>query len=111
MHHLLHQPPRFSVLLHQHMRSVSPVQVPVFQAMDLAVFVHLCAQLVAVSAPAELPTPIPFNLVGECMRFYVIKAERVKLSVFQVFLPLLPLAVDQLLTTLFFLYCSNVVPF
>jgi hypothetical protein len=37
-------------------------------------FVNVCAKLVAGSAPAELPTPVPFWLVVECMRFYVVKA-------------------------------------
>ena len=93
------------------MRTVSPVQVPVFQPMDLLMFVHVCAQLVLRAAPAELPAPIPFGLVGECMRFNVIESEPFKLGIFQVFLPLLPLAVDQLLTTLFLLYCTHVSSF
>ena len=91
MHQFLHLRPGFSVLGHLNGCAVVPVHVPVFQAMDLAVLVHVCAELVAGPAPAELPTPIPFNLVVECMRFNVIKPEPFKLWIFQILLPLLPL--------------------
>ena len=44
-YHLLHLLPGCSVLVHQHMRTVAPVQVPVFQPMDFIVFVNVCAEL------------------------------------------------------------------
>ena len=56
----------------------------------------ICAQLVAGPAPAELPTPVSLHLVGECMRFYVIKSRPFKLRVFKIFSPQLPLFIYAL---------------
>ena len=72
-HHLLHLSPSLSVWLHQHMRTIKPVHIPVLKAMDLAVLVHVCAELVARAAPAELPAPVSLWLFLKCMWRYVVK--------------------------------------
>ena len=93
--HLLHLIPLRSWLQLQ-LRTVHPVQEPVFQPMQLTVFVNVSAQLVAGPAPGELPTPVSLQLVGECMRLNVVKSQGLKLIVLKIFLPQLPLFVYAL---------------
>ena len=84
LNHLLHPLPFCwpeSAWLQLQLRTVHPVHEPVFQAMDLFVLVNECTQLVAGPTPGELPTPVSLQLVGECMRFYIVKAESFKLRV------------------------------
>ena len=103
------------VLVQENASAVAPVQVPVLQAMDFVMLVNVCAELVAGPAPAELPTPVAFWLVVECMRFYVVKAQCLVLRVFQVFLSIFPLFIHQLSAGgLLLYYCyglCHLVPF
>ena len=60
------------------LRTVEPIQVPVLQAVDGVVTIDVRTQLVARSAPTELPAPVSLKLVGECIGLYVIKGQPFK---------------------------------
>ena len=78
-------------MVHLNGCAVAPIQVPVFQPMDLIVFVHVCAELITRTSPAELPTPVTFYLVIKCVWFYLVEAERFVFRILQVFLSIFPL--------------------
>ena len=59
-HHIFEMTPRIRVLLRaqRHLSTVEPIQVPVFNAMDALVRVHVDPELIARASPTELPTPV-----------------------------------------------------
>ena len=87
--HLLHLIPLRSWLQLQ-LSTVEPVHIPIFQPMQLTVFVNISTQLVAGPAPRELPAPVSFWLIIPGMWFNVIKAQGLKLVISYVFLTALP---------------------
>ncbi len=96
------------------MRTIKPNQVPVFQAVDFFILVNIRTELIRWTTPAELPAPIAFYLVGECMWCYLVKAKRLILWVFQVLLTFFPFLRDSVgasWSTLQYCYCFHLVPF
>jgi len=94
-HHVFHMTPRIRMLLRaqRHLSLVKPVQVPVFNAMDALVRVHVDPELIARASPRELPAPVSLLLVIECIRVNVIKAKPLHCmdlfqSIFEMFLHL-----------------------
>ena len=76
-HHVFHMTPRIRMLLRaqRHMRTVKPIQVPVFNAMHALVRIDIDPELIARASPRELPSPVSLQLVSECTWVDVIKAE------------------------------------
>ena len=111
---ILHQSPGIMVLLDQDMCTVSPIQEPVFQAVNFFMFVNIRTELVRWTTPAELPAPEAFYLIGECMWCYIVKAKSFILRIFEILLPLVPHVIDPVgacWCTLQYCYCFHLVPF
>ena len=94
--HLLSPLPGMVVRLQLQLGPVHPVHKPVFQTMDGMVRVHECAKLIAGPAPGELPAPVTFQLVGECMRFNIVEAQVIVLRIFKIFSSQSPLFLNAL---------------
>ncbi len=96
LNHLFHSLPGIVVRLQLQLRAVHPIHEPVLYTVDGMVRVHECAQLVAGPAPGELPAPVSLQLVGECMRFYIVESQVIIIRVFNILSPLSPLFIYAL---------------
>ena len=84
LNHLRHLLPSVFILIHRDAGAISPVQKPIFKAMNALVQVNIRAQLIAGPAPRKLPPIITFQLIIPCPRFNIIKAQPIELRVLQV---------------------------
>ena len=90
LQHLLHLRPGRSFRVNQDMCTISPIQEPIFQAVNFFMFVNVSPELIRWTTPAELPAPVAFYLIIKCIRLYIIKAKRIIFRILQVLLPFFP---------------------
>ena len=114
LQHLLHLRPGRSFRVNQDMCTISPIQEPVFQAVNLFMFVDVSPELIRWTTPAELPAPEAFYLIGEGMWLYIVKAQRIKFRIFEILLPFFPFLCDPVgacWCALQYCYCFHILPF
>ena len=108
LNHLRHSLPCVFILVHHYIGAVSPVQKPIFQTVNALVQVNIRAQLIAGPAPGKLPPVITFQLVVPGPRFDIIKAQPIKLWIFEIFSTAFPPLFHYIFT--FFVHDSSCGP-